>query len=48
MDDRLTWAPVASIVIGTVALFFQVFVLYPWHAELSKEFADLRESCLKA
>jgi hypothetical protein len=49
MDDRLKWAaPVASLIIGTVALFFQVFVLYPWHDELSREFADLRERCIKA
>jgi hypothetical protein len=35
MDDRLKWAPVASLIRGTAALF----VLYPWHAELSNEFA---------
>jgi hypothetical protein len=44
MDDRppLWWVP-----IGAFALCFQVFVLYPWHLQLSSEFASLSQSCLK-
>jgi len=41
------WAPVASLCLGTFALCFQVFVLYPWHLQLSSEFANLQISCLK-
>jgi hypothetical protein len=33
------------IVIGTIALCFQIFVLYPWHIELSSQFADLQRVC---
>ena len=39
------WLPVVSVVIGACALTFQVFVLYPWHIELSKEFSDLQNAC---
>jgi hypothetical protein len=44
----LTWVPVVSTCIGLVALGFQVFVLFPWHVQLSNEFAELQRSCLKA
>ena len=43
----LKWLPVVSVCLGTVALCFQVFVLYPWHLQLSSEFANLQISCLK-
>ena len=43
----LKWIPVASLCLGTFALCFQVFVLYPWHLQLSSEFASLQISCLK-
>jgi len=32
-----------NFVIGTSALSFQVFVLYPWHEELDAEFKELRK-----
>ncbi|KAL3426817.1 hypothetical protein PVAG01_00326 [Phlyctema vagabunda] len=28
--------------IGTTALLFQIFVLYPWHKQLDDDFAQLR------
>ena len=37
--------PIISVCIGTFALCFQVFVLYPWHLQLSSEFASLQTSC---
>lgn len=41
-NERLaTWIPRLSLFIGLCAFCFQVFVLYPWHEELSKEFAKL-------
>jgi hypothetical protein len=30
-----------SLIIGLCAFIFQVTVLYPWHLELSQEFAKL-------
>ena len=39
--------PIISVCIGSIALCFQVFVLYPWHLQLSSEFASLQASCLK-
>jgi len=35
------WLPRVSIIIGLCAFLFQVTVLYPWHLELSQQFADL-------
>lgn len=35
------WVPRISFVIGLCAFIFQVTVLYPWHLELSQEFAKL-------
>ena len=43
----LKWVPVVSTCIGLAALGFQVFVLFPWHIQLSSEFAELQRSCLK-
>ena len=31
------WTPRVALFIAFIAFFFQVFVLYPWHIELSKE-----------
>jgi hypothetical protein len=39
--------PVISVCIGTFALCFQVFVLYPWHIQLSAQFADMQQICLE-
>jgi hypothetical protein len=38
-SERLAiWIPRVSLFIGLCAFCFQVFVLYPWHIELSNEF----------
>jgi len=39
--------PIVSVCLGVFALSFQVFVLFPWHLQLSSEFKTLQESCLK-
>jgi hypothetical protein len=44
--SMLKWVPVVSTCIGLFALGFQVFVLFPWHIQLSAEFAELQKSCL--
>ena len=35
------WIPYISLVIGLMALTFQITVLYPWHLELSEDFKAL-------
>jgi hypothetical protein len=35
------WIPRLSLIIGLCAFIFQITVLYPWHLELSQEFAKL-------
>ncbi|OAX82688.1 hypothetical protein ACJ72_02966 [Emergomyces africanus] len=35
-----------NFVIGTSALCFQVFVLYPWHNKLDNDFENLRDAHL--
>lgn len=37
----MKWIPRISLIIGICAFLFQVTVLYPWHLELSEQFADL-------
>ena len=37
------FVPLLSFVIASSALGFQVFVLYPWHHQLEREFHDLQE-----
>jgi iron-sulfur cluster repair protein YtfE (RIC family) len=32
-----------NFVIGSSALCFQIFVLYPWHEKLEEEFTELRK-----
>lgn len=39
--DFWKWIPLISLLIGTTAFLFQIFVLYPWHLELSADFAKL-------
>lgn len=34
--------PIAGAFIGVCAFSFQVFVLYPWHHELSNQFEELQ------
>jgi hypothetical protein len=45
--NPLKWVPVVSTCIGLAALGFQVFVLFPWHIQLSNEFAELQRNCLR-
>lgn len=35
------WVPRISLIVGICAFLFQVTVLYPWHLELSEQFAAL-------
>jgi hypothetical protein len=37
--------PLISFCITVCAFLFQIIVLYPWHLELSAEFAKLAEKC---
>ena len=41
------WVPRFSLFVGLCAFIFQVTVLYPWHLELSGEFAKLAEAVKK-
>jgi hypothetical protein len=36
-----------NFAIATSALCFQVFILYPWHKRLDKDFQELKEEHLK-
>jgi hypothetical protein len=36
-----------NFVIGTSALCFQVFVLYPWHQRLDNDFIELKKEHLR-
>lgn len=38
---------VTNFVVATSALSFQVFVLYPWHHQLSDDFEDLKKEHLR-
>lgn len=35
------WLPLFSFCIAIMAFLFQITVLYPWHLELSSDFAKL-------
>lgn len=37
------YLPLVNFTISTAALSFQMFILYPWHEQLSKEFIDLKK-----
>jgi hypothetical protein len=37
----LKWIPVAAFIVSCLSFAFAIFVLYPWHLELSKEFTAL-------
>lgn len=39
--DFWKYIPLISLCIGLTAFLFQIFVLYPWHLELSADFAKL-------
>jgi len=46
-DILAKWIPRISLVVGLCAFLFQITVLYPWHLELSQEFAKLAKNCSK-
>ena len=46
-DTLAKWIPRISLVVGLCAFLFQITVLYPWHLELSHEFAKLAKNCSK-
>lgn len=37
----LRWMPLAALIVSFCSFMFAIFVLYPWHIELSKEFTAL-------
>ena len=37
----LKWVPLVAVCITVYSALFSTFVLYPWHQELSREFAEL-------
>lgn len=47
-DFIAKWLPRVSFFIGLCAFLFQITVLYPWHLELSQEFAKLAASVKNA
>ena len=34
--------PVVAVTLAVIALTFQVFVLYPWHIQLSRQISRVR------
>jgi hypothetical protein len=34
--------PIVAITLAIIALTFQVFVLYPWHIQLSRQISNIR------
>lgn len=42
------WLPLISLIIGSCAFLFQIIVLYPWHLDLSEQFAKLAEKCQRS
>jgi hypothetical protein len=43
--DSLRFVPVISLCVSSVSFLFALFVLYPWHIQLSSEFADMQRVC---
>ena len=37
----MKWVPFVSLAVSSTSLVFAVTVLYPWHLELSAQFAEL-------
>lgn len=37
----LRWMPLLALIVSLCSFAFAIFVLYPWHIELSKEFTAL-------
>lgn len=45
--EVLRWVPVVGLFASFYSAFFATLILYPWHIELSKEFASMSQACLK-
>jgi len=43
----LSILPILSFFVGCAGVSFQIFVLYPWHEELSAEFKSLEQAITK-
>jgi hypothetical protein len=43
--EVLRWVPVIGLVVSFYSAVFATFILYPWHVELSNEFAGLQQIC---
>ncbi len=39
----LRWMPLLALIVSFCSFAFAIFVLYPWHIELSKEFTALQK-----
>lgn len=44
LSNILKVLPLASFALSAAGVSFQIFVLYPWHEELSAEFKELEEA----
>jgi hypothetical protein len=42
--NKFALVPIFGAVVGTIALTFQISVLYPWHHELSHQFEQVEVS----
>ena len=47
VKSMLRVLPFVSFILASGGVAFQVFVLYPWHEELSAEFMQLEESIIR-
>lgn len=47
-NEFLRWVPVVGLMISFYGAVFATFILYPWHIELSKEFASMKQICTRS
>ena len=43
--DPLRFVPLVGLCVSSVSFLFALFVLYPWHLQMSSEFADMQRVC---
>jgi hypothetical protein len=43
----LQWVPMIGLTVSFYSALFATFILYPWHVQLSNQFADMRSNCIK-
>ena len=43
-EKIMKWIPLVALIVALCALSFQTMVLYPWHIELSHDFAKLAKN----